>query len=874
MGVFNRLGYNFDSTKFGSGDAFTAGQAKLLNSGSSLKTWQALDLVNVAATGYFQNPHTANLTTLTVLAESLLANSNTTSITFTYASDSANNLYLAANNVLNEIPSFTSHTNRLSGVTASTDGSTLPDYQMAMAVGRQVLALTNQIDGMQNNAPLLGNFTSLAIGGDIANTIILLNNDLITLNNSISLGESSLVSNITSSSMNTIVAHVQSAYTLLNGRRTSDVNFYVNSLALVNDYNKVSQFNVVGVNSNYLINTLNIGTDKLKTYLQSNAVIPTIVNSGITTTTSTSSTVSVTSDGLSPTGISAGIYTNPIVQFDTYGRAIYAESCTSPNYVSTTINTIFADTVNANLVSNTINVITANITSANIVSANIATSNTTLANITLTNITTANIATINFRDGTTQITNTSNTLINSGYTYPVKLMNTDDQNTAYRHAFVIMSDGSVMGWGYDQTYTLGDGSTGINRKFPVQVGFPPSFPGAFEVHTAHNLSSACIDVNGQLWMWGRNDYGSCGVGTATNVKSPVNVSLIASNSIYGKTIKQVAYPCGIEGVDFVLVLCTDGTVHACGYNGYGQCGNGNTTNQSYFVRCGTLTGVTQISSGRERYTTCGAVTGGALYVWGYNGDYNLGNGNTTSNVYSPQLRSNGSLSGKTVTKFGASRLTMYALCSDGTLHGWGNAVDGQLGLGNRSAQTTPAQLNTNVASMQTAAYEYTIVTILKNDGTAYYAGNESYILPYTIDNGDDTYSQNITNLWYQLTGYTGTIQKIVHGGTGSYNFIHLLMTDGSVWAYGYNGNGQLGVGNDQTNFPNGTNIAGTNGYAGPVLVKCDAVADIGTYGDGSAANIMLLTRRNKIKISGTQGDWAHGLGVDNNVYVPSPLNLS
>jgi len=319
MGVFNRLGYTFDSTKFGDGNSFTAGQAVLLNSSPSIKAWQADDLSNVAVTGYYQNPHSANLTILTTLVNQIKANSNTSNITFSTASARANVLSANANTLLIEISSFTDHTNRISGVTPSSNVANTPDYQSAMTIGRQVLTIVNQIDGVQNNAPLLGNFTSLAIGGDISNTITLLTRDLATLNTSISGGSSS----ISNATMNTIIVDVQSAYDLLNARRTGDVNFYVNSLYLVNDYNSVSQFNNVGVNSNYLINTLNIGTDKLKNNLQTSTVVPTIVNSSTTTssTVATDTTYTSVSPGLSPTGVTAGTYSTPTsLVVDTYGR--------------------------------------------------------------------------------------------------------------------------------------------------------------------------------------------------------------------------------------------------------------------------------------------------------------------------------------------------------------------------------------------------------------------------------------------------------------------------------------------------------------------------------------------------------------------------
>ena len=491
---------------------------------------------------------------------------------------------------------------------------------------------------------------------------------------------------------------------------------------------------------------------------------------------------------------------------------------------------------------------------------------------------------VTFGDGTIQSSNAVNSLKSSGFNYPVALMNTSQQNSAYRHAMVIMADGGVKGWGYDQTYNLGTGNTGTNRNFPADVGFPNDFPGAAQVFTCSNLVSFCIDVNGQLWSWGRNDYGSCGNGTASPLPFPQNVSLLSSGSIYGKTVTSVSTPCGTEGIDFVMVLCSDGTVHAAGYNGYGQCGDGTTTNRSYFVRCGSLTGVTALSCGRERYTACSAVAGGALYTWGYNGDAQVGQGNTTSNVYSPVQRGN-SLAGKTVTAVGHNQLCAYALCSDGTLHGCGNQNYGQFGVGNRSQYSTYTQINTNVASFNASHYDYSICTVIKNDGTVYYAGYEGYIIPYTINTPYYTYdiygsvtggpynswSQSITNGWYQLTGMTGTPQKVIHYGTGSYNSIAVLMTSGVIYAYGYNGNGNLGVGLTWTNVPFGSD--GSNGYQGPQKVKCDLAADIGCFGTSNIAVLMILTRKGMLKITGYPADMQIPM-QQSVIYVPTTVPLN
>lgn len=325
MSTFGRLNYTFDSTKFGDGINLTDGQKLTLNYPSPLYTWQASDLAGSSVGNYFKNPHSANLTLMTTYTNQLLTYSNTIAVTYNTAPTEANTLNALANTLLIEITSFTDHTNRMSGVTESSNKLTTPDYQIAMSVGRQVLSITNQVDGVQNNAPILGNFTSLAIVSDVSNSVIQLVSSAATLNASLIVVGGNTFSNISQASMNTIIANVQTAYNLLNSRRVGDTTFYTNSLALVQDYQTVSQFSNLGVNSSYLIKDVGIGTTKL----QNNLLYSTPVgypNNTYTSTQPSTTTTTTSPENLTVTGVVPGTYTFANISLDAYGRVLYATS--------------------------------------------------------------------------------------------------------------------------------------------------------------------------------------------------------------------------------------------------------------------------------------------------------------------------------------------------------------------------------------------------------------------------------------------------------------------------------------------------------------------------------------------------------------------
>jgi hypothetical protein len=145
-------------------------------------------------------------------------------------------------------------------MTSNTD--IIPSLDHATSIGNQLLRILSTTDGVSNTVPLLGNMTSLFIANDIISYTTTMASNMITLNNSVSGG----ISNISNSAMNLIISDVQTMNSYISSRRTSDWAFYVQSIQILDDYNKVSKFDNMGNTQTYLVNNL-IGTDRLKTNL-------------------------------------------------------------------------------------------------------------------------------------------------------------------------------------------------------------------------------------------------------------------------------------------------------------------------------------------------------------------------------------------------------------------------------------------------------------------------------------------------------------------------------------------------------------------------------------------------------------------------------
>lgn len=164
--------------------------------------------------------------------------------------------------------------------------------------------------------------------------------------------------------------------------------------------------------------------------------------------------------------------------------------------------------------------------------------------------------------------------------------------------------------------------------------------------------------------------------------------------------------------------------------------------------------------------------------WGVNEDCQLGNGtNASSALFGPV---SGLSSG--IVQVAAGNDHGLALRTDGTVWAWGRNDHGELGDGTQLERCTPVQVMglTGVIAVS-AGVQYSLA--LRSDGTVWAWGSGKY---GQLGNGVTSLAQ-LTPV--QVTGL-GHITQISAGAA----FGEALRSDGTVWAWGYNADGELGNG--------------------------------------------------------------------------------
>lgn len=282
------------------------------------------------------------------------------------------------------------------------------------------------------------------------------------------------------------------------------------------------------------------------------------------------------------------------------------------------------------------------------------------------------------------------------------------------------------------------------------------------------------------------------VGTCANVdECALGLDSCATNATCTDTAGNFACVCnaGFEGdggtVPFVrassgqyhtLAIRADGTLWGWGANWAGQVGDGTTDNRFGPVQVGTDDHWALVSAGDS--FSLAIKTDGSLWVWGNNWAGHLGVGDIESRP-EPTAVSGGGI-WNTVAAGGAHSL---GIRTDGTLWAWGDNSVGQLGLGDKTSQLEPRQVG-SAKDWESVAAGYWFSAAIKRDGSLWtWGGNWEGQL------GLGDYGDGLERVAPTRVGEHNDWAAV---SASEQSFCLALKTDGSLWAWGNNSSGQLG----------------------------------------------------------------------------------
>jgi alpha-tubulin suppressor-like RCC1 family protein len=429
--------------------------------------------------------------------------------------------------------------------------------------------------------------------------------------------------------------------------------------------------------------------------------------------------------------------------------------------------------------------------------------------------------------------------------------------------------------GTTPNHATGRGLTATTPTFGMNSLRPVTFlneTGKIKKAGPVGASAFALFTNGNFYTWGYNLAGECGNGTTSPIATPTLIDTGVSDawgSDYMQSDNSPNYP--------RMFYKKNNNLYAAGYNGYGQLGDGTTVNKTSFTRLDNNLGISHpfYSSGNvgSFITNVWCVGGqygftffesnGGLWAAGLNGQGQLGNGNTTNQSTPVDVATNWGMSaGSPIVKViggscfhdgtnVASAGWAGILTSAGTFRMAGYNGQGQLGDASTTSRSTPVTPNVGsgaISQIGSNGQSYASVALLKSDGTLYTWGYNGY---GQLGNGNTT---NQSTPGIRDTGVTGLFYDMSNVVQGYVSSGFMSKADG-LYSAGYNGYGQLGVG-DTTNRSSFTKV---------ILPKDFVVADIGTF-------YSTWTTQTYLAVSTDGRMYAWGYNGQNNITADSAVN--
>ena len=374
--------------------------------------------------------------------------------------------------------------------------------------------------------------------------------------------------------------------------------------------------------------------------------------------------------------------------------------------------------------------------------------------------------------------------------------------------------GSPFAWGYNGNGELGDNST---SESPIPVLMNGTLTvAAIAGGEYHSLGL----TNDGVYATGYNAFGQLGNNSLTQKEVPGKVTKTNGTGYLTGAVAIAA------GAEHSLALINDGTLRSWGDNSNGQLGNGTKTNSKVPVQVSGLTGLTVTDIAAGGFHSLAVTSTGAVWSWGFNSDGQLGNGTATDSSSPVQVSGIGGVYGAVSVAVAGGGLHSLALTNAGAVWSWGWNNYGQLGINSTTESEVPVQVEDST-------------------GTTF------------------------------LTGVTAI-------AAGEWHSLALTST-GAVWAWGYNGNGELGNGTTTNsslpvqvpNAPTGVIAIAAGAHFSLALTSAGTIWAWGYNADGELGNNSLVNSTVPVQVTNLTGavgigaGYLHGLAIGPTLPTPT-----
>jgi alpha-tubulin suppressor-like RCC1 family protein len=356
---------------------------------------------------------------------------------------------------------------------------------------------------------------------------------------------------------------------------------------------------------------------------------------------------------------------------------------------------------------------------------------------------------------------------------------------------------SIWCWGSNSSGQLGNG-TFTDSALPVEVSrasfVPPLATGDHIVEVRAGAEHTCArTTRGQVYCWGSNGSGQLGV-----VENPTAMPLvpIPNSNIPRHVVFDNPLDVTVQlatGASHTCATTEDGDAHCWGANGYGQLGDGTKISRPIPAEVVGLSQVKETVPGNQH--TCMITQDGRLFCLGSNQLGQIGLGRTVLESLTPVQITNVT-SAKDVT---AGQQHTCVIRADQSVWCWGYNISGSVGTGTENDYIfDPVEVSKGSAVITGSSGFHTCALVKSNGGELWCWGADQsgqVGVPNSVDGIVRAPTRALI---------TGATDRIAVGTAHSC----AVTKDGSLWCWGNNDNGQLGIGTvgESTFVPHVVNV--------------------------------------------------------------------